>query len=29
LKHYNSTGVEILMGRKMFDIRQVDAAVRI
>jgi len=29
MKHYDSTGVEILMGRKMFDIRQVDAAVRI
>ena len=29
MKLYDSTGVEILMGRKMFDIRQVDAAVRI
>ena len=29
MKLYDSTGVEILMGRKMIDIRQVDAAVRI
>ena len=29
MKLYDSTGVEILMGRKMFDIRQVDASVRI
>ena len=29
LKHYDSTGVEILMGRKMFTMRQVQAAVRI
>ena len=29
LKHYDSTGVEVLMGRKMFNMRQVEAAVRI
>jgi len=29
LNHYNSTGVEFLMGRKMFTIRQMEAAVRI
>ena len=29
LNHYDSTGVEILIGRKMFSIRQVEAAVRI
>lgn len=29
LKQYDATGVEILIGRKMFSIRQVDAAVRI
>ena len=29
LKHYDSTGVEILMGRKMFSMRQTEAAVRI
>ena len=29
LKQYDSTGVEILMGRKMFTMRQVQAAIRI
>jgi len=29
LKHFDSTAVEILMGRKMFTLRQVEAAVRL
>jgi len=29
LNHFDSNGVELLLGRKMFSIRQVEAAVRI
>ena len=29
LKHYDSNGVELLMGRKMFTTRQIEAAIRI
>ena len=29
MKHYDSNGVELLMGRKLFTQRQIDAAVRI
>ena len=29
LTNFDSTGVEILMGRKMFTLRQVEAAVRV
>lgn len=29
LTHYNSNGVELLMGRKMFTMRQTEAAIRI
>ena len=29
LKKFDSTGVELLMGRKMFTIRQIQAAIRI
>ena len=29
LKNYDSTGVELLMGKKMFTMRQVEAAIRL